>query len=270
MAGQVERQARSSRRGSYEGRLTWRHRQTEATYATADGRQSLGFRHGQRADQSVPRAPRRPRMLWRGRVTIALGASAIALLCAQLLPSSPEAGGGCRPRPPALRRRPRPLPNPSARPIRWLPKRCPRSPGSLRRLRPRSGPRPRRRWATSPLRACAAHRMRGELARVSSRLSENLALPGAEPLQIEYTLDPELTDEVYSILRRGRCLARPRGRARRAHRRRARLRGHGRAPPARRARVSGGVAGQGGDGGRGDRTRPGRAAPVASSAVPTG
>jgi hypothetical protein len=146
-------------------------------------------------------------MLWRGRLTIALAVSAVALLCAQLLPGEPEAGSveaaaalDRASTPPAATspaREPEPAPvqlegEPAA------PVAPPDAPAVARLAAP---PEVLAHLPVARLRKAA---LRGELARVDSRLSESIALPGAGSLEVEYTLDPALTDQLYAMLRRGR------------------------------------------------------------------
>ena len=146
-------------------------------------------------------------MLWRGRLTIAVGVSALALLCAQLLPSSPEAGSV---RPLAAvdqAATPQAATSPATEREADLLVPEPIEPPEHTRV-----PRSAKPLASAPaevlghvpvvrLRRAA---LSGELAHATSRLSESVVVPGTEPVEVEYTLDPELTDQVYSILRRGR------------------------------------------------------------------
>jgi hypothetical protein len=164
----------------------------------------LDFRHGQRAERSGARLCRRPQMLWRGRLTIAAAVSAVAFVCAQILPGEPEAGAVQVVA--ALDRDATP-------PIAVSPSRdaepAPAERTPEERTRAPRAARPRRAAPPEALAHLPVTRLRrasqyGELARVKSRVSENLALPGAEPFGVEYTLDPALTDEVFAILRRGR------------------------------------------------------------------
>lgn len=142
-------------------------------------------------------------MLWRGRITIALGVSLVAFMCAQLLPSAPEAGTA--PRLAALDAESIPVAAsspahdeaPEVEPLvrAATPKRRAGRAGDAAPLEA-LGPVP-----VARLRRAA---LSGELSRVRSRLTETIGASGAQPLEVEYTLDPELTDEIYSILRKGR------------------------------------------------------------------
>jgi cell division protein FtsI/penicillin-binding protein 2 len=142
-------------------------------------------------------------MLWRGRITIAAGFSLVAFMCAQLLPGSPEAG----PARPLAAHDVASIPPSATSPARAE---APAAEALERAVSPRPGAG--RVANTAPLEALGhvpVARLRrasvsGELARVRSRIAETVVGPGAEPLGVEYTLDPELTDEIYSILRRGR------------------------------------------------------------------
>jgi hypothetical protein len=146
-------------------------------------------------------------MLWRGRITIALGVSAVALLCAQLLPGEPEAGPV--PAVAALDRSATPQAATSPEPERSP---DPLAQESSSQPAPAALPAPATALRSAPTEVLGhvpvarlrRESLRGALARADSRLGETLALPGVEPLHVEYTLDPRLTHEVYSILRRGR------------------------------------------------------------------
>jgi cell division protein FtsI/penicillin-binding protein 2 len=146
-------------------------------------------------------------MLWRGRLTIALGASAVALLCVELLPGEPEAGSveaaaalDRAASPPAATS---PERDAESAPVdlerQVAPPAAPTDAPAVARLAA-----PAQALAQLPVARLRKASMRGELARVDSRLSESIALPGAESLQVEYTLDPALTDQIFAMLRRGR------------------------------------------------------------------
>jgi cell division protein FtsI/penicillin-binding protein 2 len=152
-------------------------------------------------------------------MTIAAGVSLVAFMCAQLLPGSPEAGppvaaldpGSTPPAATSPERDERPEPDEPVRTVAQAPGNRARSaPGSRARSAP--GSRARGSTAVAPPEALGhvpVARLRrasvsGELSRVRSRIADTVIGPADEPLEIEYTLDPGLTDEVYAILRRGR------------------------------------------------------------------
>jgi hypothetical protein len=149
-------------------------------------------------------------MLWRGRLTIAFGASLMAAVCAQLLPGEPEAGAlvpvaglDRAATPPSATS---PAPETRAQAIAAEP-----SPGNAKAAAAASAQAgaalraaPLEVLGHVPVAGLRRAALRGQLSRAGTRLSENVALAGSPPLQVEYTLDPGLTSEIYSILRRGR------------------------------------------------------------------